>query len=205
MSVCVCVCVCLSPNVEPKPINRSCSKLIPGILSQISQASFFSFSPTPKIKGSSHEKKLKILIFSKMASTILIKLCRFIVHSKPNNMTLSAFPGKSLKLEKQFLILFPSTKIAHKPTCQSLSHSISRVPCKCLQLISHFRSTLIIKSSSHKKKNKKISFLKKWLQTIFIKFCGFIAHSNLNNMALSAFPGKNPCNQKKFFNFLSVA
>ena len=26
--------------------------------------------------------------------------------------------------------------------------------------------------------------------TIFIKFCGFIAHSNLNNMALSAFPGK---------------
>ena len=26
--------------------------------------------------------------------------------------------------------------------------------------------------------------------TIFIKFCGFIAHSKLNDMALSAFPGK---------------
>ena len=26
--------------------------------------------------------------------------------------------------------------------------------------------------------------------TIFIKFCGFIAHSNLNNMALSVFPKK---------------
>ena len=28
------------------------------------------------------------------------------------------------------------------------------------------------------------------VQTIFIKFCGFIVHSNLDNMALSAFPGK---------------
>ena len=35
-----------------------------------------------------------------MALTILIKFCGFIVHSKPNNMTLSAFLEKSLKLEK---------------------------------------------------------------------------------------------------------
>ena len=38
-------------------------------------------------------KKYKIF-FSKMALTILIKLCGFIVHSKTNNMTLSAFLGK---------------------------------------------------------------------------------------------------------------
>ena len=50
----------------------------------------------PKINGSSHEKKIKILIFSKMATTIMIKFCRFIVHSKLNNMTLSDFPEKNL-------------------------------------------------------------------------------------------------------------
>ena len=38
---------------------------------------------------------------------------------------------------------------------------------------------------------------------IFIKFCVFIAHSNLNNMALSAFPGKIIVTRKIFFNFLS--
>ena len=39
-------------------------------------------------------KKFKTLIFSKMATTVLINFRGFIVHSKPNNMTLSAFPGK---------------------------------------------------------------------------------------------------------------
>ena len=41
-------------------------------------------------------------------------------------------------------------------------------------------------------------------QTIFIKFCGFIAHSYPSNMALSDFPGKIfvPGN---IFNFLSFA
>ena len=29
-----------------------------------------------------------------MVPTILIKFCAFILHSKPYNMTLSAFPGK---------------------------------------------------------------------------------------------------------------
>ena len=42
--------------------------------------------------------------------------------------------------------------------------------------------------------------------TIFIKFCGFIAHSNPNNMPLSTFPEKkNPSNWKNIFlNFLSA-
>ena len=40
--------------------------------------------------------------------------------------------------------------------------------------------------------------------TIFIKFCGFIAHSNLNNTALSVFPEKILITRKIFFNFLST-
>ena len=39
-------------------------------------------------------KNFKILIFSKMAPTILTKFSGFIVYSKPSNMTLSAFRGK---------------------------------------------------------------------------------------------------------------
>ena len=39
-------------------------------------------------------KKNKNLDFLKMAPTILIKFCGLIEHSKPNNMTLTAFPGK---------------------------------------------------------------------------------------------------------------
>ena len=93
--VCVWVCfVCPSPNVEPKPINRSRSKSIPSFFSQIFRA-VFSVLPLPlKLRVVHIRKKYKILIFSKMAPTILTKFCGFIVHSKPNNMTLSAFPGK---------------------------------------------------------------------------------------------------------------
>ena len=36
-----------------------------------------------------------------MALTILIKFCGFIVHSKSNNMTLSAFPEKIPETEKK--------------------------------------------------------------------------------------------------------
>ena len=53
-------------------------------------------------------KKFNMLIFSKMAPTILIKFCEFIVglYSKPNSMTLSAFPGKfpeTIKIVFNFL------------------------------------------------------------------------------------------------------
>ena len=37
--------------------------------------------------------------------------------------------------------------------------------------------------------------------TIFIKFCGLIAHSEPNNMVLSAFLGKIPETGKMFLNF----
>ena len=63
------------------------------------EPSFLVFTLTLKLRVV-HIKKFKILVFSEMAQTILIKICGFIVHSKPNDMTLSTFPGKSLKLEK---------------------------------------------------------------------------------------------------------
>ena len=99
--VCMCVSVCRSPNVEPKPIGPYRSNSIYRVLVQISRA-VFSFPPTPKIKGSSQKKKKeKFSNFSKMALTILIKFCGFIVHSKPNNTWhYRLFPKKSLKLEK---------------------------------------------------------------------------------------------------------
>ena len=37
--------------------------------------------------------------------------------------------------------------------------------------------------------------------TIFIKFCGFIAHSNLKNMALPPFPGNIVVTRIILFNF----
>ena len=39
-------------------------------------------------------------------------------------------------------------------------------------------------------------------QMIFIKLCGFIAHSNPKNTTLSAFPGKILLTRKIFFSFL---
>ena len=60
---------------------------------------FFLVIPlTLKLMVGHMRKKFKISNFSKMALTIVIKFCGFIVrvHSKPNNMTLSAFPRKIL-------------------------------------------------------------------------------------------------------------
>ena len=54
----------------------------------------------------------------------------------------------------------------------------------------------------HIRKNLKFSISQKWL-TILIKFCGFIVHSNLNNMILSAIPGKIPETKKNFFFYQS--
>ena len=92
--LCVSVCrsVCPSPNLEPKPFDRFCSKSISGVFSQISRAVFLVF-PLPLKLRVVHIRK-KNSIFSKMAPTILIKFCGFIVQSKDNNVTLSAFPGK---------------------------------------------------------------------------------------------------------------
>ena len=123
---------------------------------------------------------------------ILIKFCGYIVHSKPNNMTLSTFPEKIPETRKIVFNFLPSPKVASKPTDQSRSNSISRISLKIsLARFLHTRSTLKIKGTSHKKKIKILNFSKMAL-TILIKCCGFIVHSKPNNMTLSAFPGKIP-------------
>ena len=55
-----------------------------------------------------------------MAPTKLIKFCGFIVHSKPNNMILSDFPGKIAETEKKKknfnFSMLPSPNVAPNPT-----------------------------------------------------------------------------------------
>ena len=51
-----------------------------------------------------------------MAQTILIKFCTFIEHSKPNNMTLSAFPGKIPETEKKNSILLCGRRLTERLT-----------------------------------------------------------------------------------------
>ena len=63
-----------------------------------------------------------------MALTILFKFCVFIVHSKPNNMTPSAFPVKILETRKIVFNFLLSRNVAPKPTDQARSHSTSWVP-----------------------------------------------------------------------------
>ena len=67
--MCVCVSVylsvCPSPIVDPKPIDGPRSNSISRVLLKIFRAVFFSFPPNPKIKGSSHEKKIKNIDFLK--------------------------------------------------------------------------------------------------------------------------------------------
>ena len=69
-------CLCVSVRRRSQSLNQS-TDLVQirylGSSSKYLEPFFFGFPLTPKIKGSSHEKKLKILIFSKMAPTILIK------------------------------------------------------------------------------------------------------------------------------------
>ena len=70
------------------------------------------------------------------------------VHSKPNNMTLSAFPGKILLTRKIFFNFLSAPNVASKPNDQSSSNSIFRV---LLQLSPaspfHIRPTVNIKGT----------------------------------------------------------
>ena len=79
LSVSVCLYVYPSPTVVWCPLANISSR-------------FLVFPLTLKLRVVHMRKKLKILILSKMAPTILTKFCGFIVHSKPNTMTLSPFP-----------------------------------------------------------------------------------------------------------------
>ena len=69
-----------------------------------------------------------------MAETILIKCCGFLVHSKPNNMTLSAFPKKYLKLKKKKKKKFClSPNVAPKTTDRSRQIRYVGFSCKYLE------------------------------------------------------------------------
>ena len=90
-----------------------------------------------------------------MALTILIKFCVFIVHSKPNNMTLSAFTGKIPESGKIYFKFFPSPNAGPKLIRQSRSKSISRVLSQISQtLCFSFHPNPKIKGSSRKKNLK---------------------------------------------------
>ena len=116
-----------SPNAGPKPTHQSRSNSIYRILLQIFLAIIFVFYLPLKLKVVHIRKNCKISIFSKMAPTKLIKFCSFTValHSKPNNVTLSAFPEKILVIRKNNF--YPSPNVAPKPTDQSCSNSIFTV------------------------------------------------------------------------------
>ena len=90
------------PNAVPKPTHQSRSNSIYMILLQIFLAIIFVFDLPLKLMVVHIGKNYKISIFSKMAPTKLIKFCGFTVHSKPNNVTLSAFPEKIPETEKKF-------------------------------------------------------------------------------------------------------
>ena len=122
-------------------------------------------------------KKLKNFIFSKMAPTSLIKFCGFIVHSKPNSMTLSAFPGKIPETRKiVFNFLSASPNVAPKPTGQSHSKSISKAPLQTS--LAHFFVFDLHPQLRvvHIRKKFKICIFSKMAPAILIKFCGFIVH-----------------------------
>ena len=107
---------------------------------------------------------------------ILINFCGFKVYSKPNNRTLSAFPEKIPEIRK---IVFnfqsvASPNVVPKPTDQSRSHSISRVPLQIslarffvFDLPPKLRVVLI-------RKKLKFSFSQKWLQRFLPNFMGLL-------------------------------
>ena len=159
-NVCVCVCVCVCRRSQR--LNQSTDLVHIRYLGSSCKyfESFFSFPLTSEIKGSPHKKTFKILIFSKMAPMILIKFCGFIVglHSKPNYMILSAFPGKIPETRKLYFKFF------FRLLTQDLNQLIDLVQNRYLgssrKYLEHsffsFDTNPKIKSSSHKKKRLKI-------------------------------------------------
>ena len=114
-----------------------------------------------------------------MALTILIKFSGFIVglHSKPNNMTLMAFPEKIPETRK---IVF-NFRYLESP-CKYLLYGLSVFKLSPKLRVVHIRKKI------------KISIFSKMALTIFMKICGFIVglHSKPNNMTLPVFSGKIP-------------
>ena len=128
-----------------------------------------------------------------MAPTILTKFCGFIEHSRPNNMTLSAFPEKIPETRKIVLIFCPSPNVSPKPTGQSRSHSISRVPLQ-ISVARFFVFDLPSKLRIvHIRKNIKFSFSQKWLQRFSSNFVDLLYFESLQYGTIGV-SRKNSCN-----------
>ena len=101
-----------------------------------------------------------------MAPTKLIKFCGFTVHSKPNNVTLPAFPEKIPETEKKLTFLY-DRRLTQRITqlMDLVQFRYLGPPCKYLnsRFFFHFILIVEIKGNSHKKKLN-IKFSQKWLQ-----------------------------------------
>ena len=81
--------------------------------------------------------------------------------------------------------------VASKPTDQSHSHSISRVPLQVFPtLFFYFRSILKIKGSSHKEKILNFHFSQKWLKWFSSNFVGLLHIWTLTTWHYLLFPQK---------------
>ena len=89
-----------------------------------------------------------------MVPTIFIKFCGFIVHSKPNNVTLSAFPEKIPETEKNvnFSVYRRLTERLTQLTNLVQFRYVGPLQISPFPFFFHFRLTVKIKRNSHKKK-----------------------------------------------------
>ena len=89
-----------------------------------------------------------------MAPTKLIKFCGFTVHSKPNNVTLSAFPEKIPETERNL------TSLCDRRLTERVIQLTNLIQFRYLEppanvsipIFFLFRLTVKIKGDSHKKK-----------------------------------------------------
>ena len=152
MCVCVCVCVCVRRRSRAYTNRLIWFKInIQGPLANISSLFFFFFLvfPLPLKLRVVHIRK-KFQFSQKWLQQF--KFCEFIAHSKPNNMTLLAFPGKIPETREIVFNFFPSSKVALKSTDHCCSNLISGVllPISSACFF-RCRATPKIKGSSHKK------------------------------------------------------
>ena len=102
-----------------------------------------------------------------MAPTILIKFCGFTGHSKPNNVTLSAFPKKIPETEKNLTILC-DRRLMERLTQLTNLFQFRYLGAPCIYLHSRFfffHFILTVKLGViHIRKNVKFLFSQKWLK-----------------------------------------
>ena len=101
------------------------------------------------MKGSSHGKKIKKFYFLKNGSNDFDQFCGFIVHSKPNNVTLSAFPEKIPETEKKSFII-----LCGRCLTERLTHLTNLVQIRYLGPLANFASDCFHFRVTFKTQNK---------------------------------------------------